>query len=59
MFKFVGYCIGLSEIENCLVKYEVVVNVVVVFKFDVECGVLVKVYVVFVLGFKGMSWLVG
>lgn len=53
VFKVVGYCIGLGEIENCLFKYLVVVNVVVVFKLDVECGVVVKVYVVLVEGYEG------
>jgi acetyl-CoA synthetase len=46
VFKAAGYRIGPSEVENCLVKHEAVVNAAVVPKPDPDRGAVVKAYVV-------------
>jgi acetyl-CoA synthetase len=58
VFKAAGYRIGPSEIENCLVKHEAVVNAAVVPKADAERGAVVKAYVVLAPGFEGDAALV-
>ncbi|WP_280151135.1 AMP-binding protein [Piscinibacter sp. XHJ-5] len=58
VFKAAGYRIGPSEIENCLVKHEAVVNAAVVPKPDAERGAVVKAYVVLAPGVQGDARLV-
>ncbi|MEF7613973.1 AMP-binding protein [Aquincola sp. MAHUQ-54] len=58
VFKAAGYRIGPSEIENCLVKHEAVLNAAVVPKPDPERGAVVKAYVVLAPGFEGDDALV-
>ncbi|HVE50226.1 MAG TPA: AMP-binding protein [Casimicrobiaceae bacterium] len=50
VFKVAGYRIGPSEIENCLVKHEAVVNAAVVPSADATRGSVVKAFVVLAPG---------
>jgi acetyl-CoA synthetase len=52
MFKAAGYRIGPSEIENCLLKHQAVMNAAVVPKPDGERGNIVKAFIVLAPGIK-------
>lgn len=53
-----GYWVGLFDVESVLIEYLVVMEVVVIGKFDLECIELVKVFVVFCVGYWLMLELV-
>lgn len=52
VIKFVGYLIGLFEVESVLMEYLVVVEVGVIGKLDLVVGEMVKVFVLFNFGFE-------
>ncbi len=55
VFKAAGYRIGPSEVENCLVRHEAVLNAAVVPKPDPERGAVVKAYVVLAPGQESIN----
>ncbi|GAA6140421.1 AMP-binding protein [Hydrogenophaga sp. 5NK40-0174] len=55
VFKAAGYRIGPSEVENCLVRHDAVLNAAVVPKPDPERGAVVKAYVVLAPGQESIN----
>lgn len=47
-----GECVGLFEVESKLIEYVVVVEVGVIGIFDLVCGEIIKVFIVFWVGYE-------